>query len=176
MSILAGGVGNLAIGAASLAAALWLAWPTSEAHMNCSLRRRGAAGSPFLLGISLTLIPCAPLTTLLATCASAGSSVQGGLYGVVFGAGAVISPMLVLIPACGGFGRVLREQGEWLLPWLRYGAALVMLLLGARRLILVSEALMFGLLISAGLLLLLAEMRRRRRMVSGRTIWLSKSA
>ncbi len=176
MLILAGGVGNLAIGMASLVAALWLAWPVSGAHGNCSLRRRGDAGSPFLLGISLTLIPCAPLTTLLATCAAAGSSVQGGLYGVFFGAGAVISPMLVLIPACGGFGRVLREQGEWLMPWLRYGAALVMLLLGARRLILVSEALMFGLLISAGLLLLLAEMRRRRRMVSGRTIWLSKSA
>lgn len=177
VSALAGGGGNLVIGVASLVAALWLAWPmAADGHAGCTLRRHGAAGSPFLLGISLTLIPCAPLTTLLATCAAAGSPVQGGLYGAFFGSGAVISPMLVLIPACGGFGRVLREQGEWLMPWLRYGAASVMLLLGARRLGLVSETLMLGLPVVTLLLLLLVGLRKRRRTPSDRTILLRKSA
>lgn len=164
LATLASGIGNFVIGVASLVAAVWLAAARDAGGPGaCSLRRRGEGASPFLLGVSLTLIPCLPLATLLASCAAAGSAVQGGVHGAVFGLGALVSPMLVLIPACGGLGRVLREQAGWIVPWLRYGAAAVLLLLGARRLLLVDLSLALGLSLVALLCLLLLERRRTRR-------------
>lgn len=174
---LAGGLGNLLIGLSGLVAALWLAWPEAGSeHAGCAARRQAATGSPFLLGVALTLIPCAPLTTLLATCA-AGESLSGGaLYGAAFGAGAVITPMLVLIPACGGFGRILREQGAWLAPWIRYGAAAVMLLLAGRRLALFDVDLALGLPAVAVLLLFFVGVRRKTRGKSRRVIPINLAA
>lgn len=138
----AAGFGNLAIGLASLLAAVWLANPDrKELHAGCDRLRTATLASPFLMGISLTLIPCAPLTTLLATCAAGESLLTGGLYGAAFGSGAVLTPMLVLIPAAAGLGKVLRAQAAWLGPWIRYGAALVLLLLGMKRLSLIDPLL-----------------------------------
>ena len=168
---LAGGVGNLVIGLMALLAAVWLIWPTGRSgHSPCRTARRAALMPPFLLGVSLTLIPCAPLTTLLATCAATASPLTGAAYGICFGAGAVISPLLVLIPACGGLGMVLREQAGWLLPGLRYGAALMMLLLAARRFALLGDAIMLGLPTVAVLLLCWRYARLRSRISRPRLI------
>jgi thiol:disulfide interchange protein DsbD len=82
--------------------------------------------------------------------------------------------MLVLIPACGGLGRVLREQVGWIVPWLRYGAATVLLLLGARRLLLIDLSLALGLSLIALLWLLLLE--RRRTMRTARVMLLKQLA
>ncbi|WP_298399650.1 sulfite exporter TauE/SafE family protein [uncultured Azonexus sp.] len=164
LATLASGIGNFVIGVASLGAAVWLAVARDASGTGgCALRRRGAGASPFLLGVSLTLIPCLPLATLLASCAAAGSGLQGGVHGAVFGLGALISPMLVLIPACGGLGRMLREQVGWIVPWLRYCAAAVLLLLGARRLLLVDLSVALGMSLIALLWLLLLEHRRTMR-------------
>jgi thiol:disulfide interchange protein DsbD len=175
LATLSSGIGNFLIGLASLAAAVWLALSRDAGGAgSCALRGRGGGASPFLLGVSLTLIPCLPLATLLASCAAAGSALQGGVYGAVFGLGALVSPMLVLIPACGGLGRVLREQVGWIVPWLRYGAATVLLLLGARRLLLIDLSLALGLSLIALLWLLLLE--RRRTMRTARVMLLKQLA
>lgn len=137
---LAGGFGNGIIGVSALAAALWLAWP-ARAHASCAIQRRSASLSPFTMGAALTLIPCAPLATLLATCAASESLSGGAAYGLAFGLGAVITPMIVLVPAAASLGRLLRSHSPWLLPWIRYGAALVLMSLGLRRLLLVSPEL-----------------------------------
>lgn len=137
---LATGWGNGAIGLASLAAGLVLALPVREGR-HCAVRKMAGRTSPFFLGVALTLIPCAPLATLLATCAAAGSAGQGWVLGSLFGLGTLLSPLLVLIPATGGFGRRLVERNPWLARWLRFGAAAVLILLGARRLALVDPVL-----------------------------------
>lgn len=156
---LAAGVGNFFIGLASLVAALWLAWPSRENHGQCRSMLRGAGTSPFLIGIALTLIPCAPLATLLATCAATGSLLSGALYGAAFGAGALFTPMMFLIPAAGKLGVILKSQGAWLMAWIRYGAASVLTLLGARRLALVDESLAWYFPLVALLFLTLAYLR-----------------
>lgn len=136
---LAGGWGNAAIGLAAIAAGLVLAAPTA-ARPACRVRPLADRLSPLLLGVALTLIPCAPLATLLAACAGAGSAWQGWLLGSIFGLGTLLTPMLVFIPAIGGFARRLIERNPWLAAWLRFGAAVVLLLVGARRLVWLDPA------------------------------------
>jgi sulfite exporter TauE/SafE len=134
-AMLNGGTGNLVIGLASIAAGLWLLRPM-EAHKPCGVMRKAGNTPPLLLGFSLSLTPCAPLASLLAVCAAAGSVGSGMANGVAFGLGAALTPLLVLLPLICAFGAKLRENRDWLTHWIRWGAAAVLVLLGARRILL----------------------------------------
>lgn len=140
VSQLASGLGNLAIALAAIGAATWLAWPRPSHHL-CGTGRVLAGLSPFAIGGALTLIPCAPLATLLASCAMSGSALRGMLFGLLFGAGALVTPMALLIPAAAGFGRHLRQNRVWLTPWLSAGGAAVLFILAKTRMDTVAEGL-----------------------------------
>jgi thiol:disulfide interchange protein DsbD len=131
-----GGIGHLFIGIASVAAGLWLLAPARRTTP-CAAARRGAGTPPFLLGFSLSLTPCAPLASLLAACALSGSTLSGMGYGLAFGLGAALTPLLVLIPLLGLFGAKLREGRPWIVKWVRWGAAGVLVAIGLRRLVMV---------------------------------------
>jgi len=131
---LSGGIGNLFVGLASIAAGLWLLLP-SRRNGSCSAARHGAGTPPFLLGFSLSLTPCAPLASLLAACALSGGAWSGAGYGLSFGLGAALTPLLVIVPLLGWFGQGLREGRQWLGIWLRWGAAAVLVAIGIRRLL-----------------------------------------
>lgn len=164
VSELAAGWGHLAIGLSSLAAALVLLWPRRSTPGTCAPLRRRAALSPLLLGIALTLIPCAPLATLLAACAAGGSAGEGASLGLAFGLGTVLTPLLVLMPASASLGRKLLAENRWLAPWLRGGAAAVLLLLAGRRLLLVlPPAALSAVLVLTALLWLLGWQRRPKQ-------------
>lgn len=156
---LAAGIGNLLIGLSSLFSAIWLSWPS---HRRCNSIRQLHGLSPALLGIGLTLIPCAPLATLLAAAAQGGSTGQGAWFGLLFGSGTLLTPMLVLIPAAAGIGHILRQENAWLVSWLRYGAALVMGLLGMQRIDLFMPGGGLPLLVVSGLIVLLGLQRKKR--------------
>ncbi|HAF44605.1 MAG: cytochrome C biogenesis protein [Sideroxydans sp. GWF2_59_14] len=134
--VMRGGIGNFIIGAASIAAGLWLLRP-GKAHASCDAARNAGGTPPLLLGFSLSLTPCAPLASLLAVCAAAGSVKLGMASGAMFGLGAALTPLLVLLPLIGLLGKHLRENREWLTRWIRWGAAAVLILLGLRRVFLV---------------------------------------
>lgn len=131
---LSGGVGNAFIGLSSIVAGIWLVWPARR-KSPCGVARAGAEAPPFFLGFSLSLTPCAPLASLLAVCALSGGAVNGAGYGLSFGLGAALTPLLVIVPLLGLFGRNLRDGRQWLGQWLRWGAALVLVVIGARRLL-----------------------------------------
>lgn len=131
---LASGVGHLAIGVSSIAAGLYLLRPVRPSAP-CSAKRRGAGAPPFLLGASLSLTPCAPLASLLAACALAGGAGSGLGYGVVFGLGAAVTPLLFLLPALGFVGRQMVGQRLWLAKALKWGAVLILIAMGVRRLL-----------------------------------------
>lgn len=131
---LSGGIGNAFIGVASIAAGLWLLLP-SRLNGGCSAARNAASTPPFLLGFSLSLTPCAPLASLLAACALSGGALPGVGYGLSFGLGAALTPLLVIVPLMGLFGQTLREGRQWLGRWLRWGAAAVLVAIGVRRLL-----------------------------------------
>lgn len=53
-------------------------------------------GGLFLMGYSMALAPCGPLTAVLLAAAATGSATNGALLGLAFGVGAVAVPSLVL--------------------------------------------------------------------------------
>ena len=133
--VMRGGTGNFVIGSASIAAGLWLL-RTAKAHAPCSAARGAGGTPPLLLGFSLSLTPCAPLASLLAVCAAAGSIQWGMANGVAFGLGAALTPLLVLLPLISLLGKHLRDNREWITRWIRWGAAAVLIVLGLRRILL----------------------------------------
>lgn len=133
--VMRGGSGNFVIGAASIAAGLWLLRPGTT-HAPCAASSKTDSTPPLLLGFALSLTPCAPLASLLAVCAAAGSIKLGMASGAMFGLGAALTPLLVLLPLVGLLGRHMRENREWLSRWIRWGAAAVLILLGLRRILL----------------------------------------
>lgn len=150
VKVLADGLGNVVIGLAACLTALLLAAQNSPDHARCGRPGKLAKMPPFALGVALTLIPCAPLATLLATAAAGQAAGQGALLGMIFGLGALLTPMLVLIPASASIAARLRADQPWLADVLRLGAALVLLLIGCRRIASVAPDLAW-----ASLLLLL---------------------
>jgi len=130
-----GGTGNLFIGAASIAAGVWLL-RSANPHRPCNAARNAGTTPPLLLGFSLSLTPCAPLASLLAVCAAAGNIGWGMANGVAFGLGAALTPLLILLPLINLLGKNLRENREWITRWIRWGAAAVLTLLGVRRILL----------------------------------------
>ncbi len=134
-TMLKGGTGNIVIGLASVIAGLWLVH-SAASHQPCGIARNAGRTPPLLLGFSLSLTPCAPLASLLAVCAAAGSTGTGFANGVAFGLGAALTPLLVLLPLVSLFGAKLRENRDWLTRWIRWGAAAVLVLLGLKRLML----------------------------------------
>ena len=130
-----GGSGNLVIGVASIGAGVWLL-RSSRMHPSCAAARGAGGTPPLLLGFSLSLTPCAPLASLLAVCAAAGSIKLGMANGVAFGLGAALTPLLILLPLISLLGKNLRENREWITRWIRWGAAAVLVVLGLRRILL----------------------------------------
>jgi sulfite exporter TauE/SafE len=130
---LSSGIGNAFIGAASIGAGIWLFLPARR-KSPCSAARQGASTPPFLLGFSLSLTPCAPLASLLAICAISGGTLSGAGYGLMFGLGAALTPLLLLLPLLNLFGARMRDSQPWLAQWIRLGAGLVLMLIGIRRL------------------------------------------
>ena len=130
-----GGSGNLVIGFASIGAGVWLL-RSSRMRPSCAAARGAGGTPPLLLGFSLSLTPCAPLASLLAVCAAAGSIKLGMANGVAFGLGAALTPLLILLPLISLLGKNLRENREWITRWIRWGAAAVLVVLGLRRILL----------------------------------------
>jgi len=129
---LRGGTGNAVIGASSILAGIWLL-QSDKQHAPCGTARKAGFTPPLMLGFSLSLTPCAPLASLLAVCAAAGSLQLGMANGIAFGLGAALTPLLILLPLINLFGKSLRENRAWITRWIRWGAAVVLLLLGLRR-------------------------------------------
>lgn len=145
---LGGSLGNAAIGGASVLAGLWLAFrpaagcaiPTASGPLPVRFQpaapQRRDRLPPLFLGAALSLTPCTPLASLLALAANTGVASQGAAYGLAFGLGAAVTPILVLVPLAGRLGRELRADRAWLVRWLVWGAAVVLVALGIRRLLL----------------------------------------
>jgi cytochrome c-type biogenesis protein len=143
---LGGPSGNVLIGGASIVAGLWLlrkpagdacAVPPAPTFQVIHVQRKKTDSlPPLFLGAALSLTPCTPLASLLALAAHAGSAAQGASYGLAFGLGAAMTPILVLVPLAGRLGRELRSGRAWLARWLLWGAAAVLIVLGVRRVLL----------------------------------------
>lgn len=145
---LGGSLGNAVIGGASIVAGLWLLRRPARACAGVPPRltlqttqpirfqKQRDSLPPLFLGAALSLTPCMPLASLLALAANAGSAVQGAGFGLAFGLGAAMTPIIVLVPLAGRLGREIKSGRAWLARWLTWAAAAVLIVLGLRRLLL----------------------------------------
>jgi cytochrome c biogenesis protein CcdA len=125
------GIGHLLIGLASIVAGIWLI-RNRQTQRRCGLSRRQHL-HPLLLGFSLSFIPCAPLAALLTACAAAGSFEQGIAYGFMFGLGAALTPLFIILPLLGRFAQQLRVTQPWLERWLVIFGGSVLVVMGLYR-------------------------------------------
>ncbi|MBF0188253.1 MAG: sulfite exporter TauE/SafE family protein [Magnetococcales bacterium] len=132
---LSGRAGHLAIGGSSIVAGLWL-MVRKERSRCCGPSKSRDALPPFLLGFSMSLVPCAPLASLLALCALGGNGALGAGYGALFGLGTALTPLLMIMPLVGIMSHTMTLERPWLGQWLRMGAGVTLCLLGVRRLML----------------------------------------
>ena len=131
LGLLRGDIGHWLIGLSAIGAGVWLLLPRGS-RRHCG-RLRGERASPFMMGFALSFTPCAPLAALLAAGAAAGDALQGGVYGLLFGLGAALTPLFVVIPLLGTLGRRLQQERPWLGVWLLRLGGTVLMLIGLRR-------------------------------------------
>ncbi len=130
------GIGHIFIGVAAIIAGVWLLFG-QDSHPPCGVRKKLNGAPPMAIGFALSFTPCVPLASLLAACAQANSMTTGVSYGLAFGIGAAVTPMLVVLPLLGKFGQKLRSGRTWIGAWVKYGAAVVLISIGLRRLFVV---------------------------------------
>lgn len=136
LTLIADGLGHWLIGLSAVVAGIWLMLPRNGPR-RCGIARQQRL-SPLSMGFALSFTPCAPLGALLAAAASSGEMWSGMLYGLLFGLGAAFTPLFLVIPLLGRLGHAMRGQHPWLARWLLRGAGMVLITLGAYRLLLAA--------------------------------------
>ncbi|NNJ92354.1 MAG: sulfite exporter TauE/SafE family protein [Gammaproteobacteria bacterium] len=129
---LKGDVGHWLIASTAIFAGVWLVLPRNV-HRRCGMSRNQRL-SPFSMGFALSFTPCAPLAALLAASASTGDILMGAVYGTLFGLGAAITPLFIVIPLLGKLGLKLQQDKPWMGRWLLWLGGAVLILIGLRRL------------------------------------------
>jgi len=135
ITFLNGGIGHWLIGVAAIVSGAWLLWPR-QAHVSCGMRSRTAGASPFFMGFALSFTPCTPLAALLAASAITSDVVLGSVYGFLFGLGAAFTPLFLVIPLLGSFGRAMKLEQPWLGKWLLRLGGIALVVIGIRRILL----------------------------------------
>ena len=98
------------------------------ARRGCQTRCQvvGKRGSLFVLGIASSLVPCPPLAAIFVLAANKGSLLIGTAYGLLYGIGLMLSPMLI---AGGGLAMIsgkIKQEATTFVPYMRGIAMLVM--------------------------------------------------
>ena len=141
---LAGGFGGMLdlqayqnrwMGLLVIAAALAIPITGRNASRTCSCRSlwQKSTNLPLLfLGASTSLVPCAPLAAVLLLAANKGSVLTGIGYGLVFGFGLIISPLMVSSGAVALVSSTVRQKVTWISPYLQGTAMAILFIMGIR--------------------------------------------
>jgi len=108
---------------------------TAGAQKSCNCkgnRKLGRRLSLTLLGASTSLVPCAPLAAVLLLAAHKGSLWTGISYGLVFGSGLLISPLVAAGGSLSLIAGVIRRKVYWIGPYLKGSAMVILLFMGVR--------------------------------------------
>lgn len=135
LDIIEGNLGHWLIGGVSIAAGAFLLYG-HKAAKSCATSRMFQGAPPFALGFVLSFVPCAPLAALLAASALGADPLHGLAMGAVFGLGAALTPLFVVVPLLGHLGREMVNERPQLMRAMRWLGALVLIALGVRRILL----------------------------------------
>ena len=87
------------------------------------------------LGAVTGLTPCPPLAAVLVLAVQSGHPVHGILYGVLFGAGLMLSPMILAGGLLAFVGQRIRQEVKAITPYMHFFAAFIIMGHGLRILI-----------------------------------------
>ncbi len=107
----------------------------AKTKTSCNCRRTGQQGSRLpllLLGASTSLVPCPPLAAILLLSAHKGSVLTGMGYGLVFGAGLIVSPLMAASGSMALISGVIRQKVTWIGPYIQGSAVAILLVMGMR--------------------------------------------
>jgi thiol:disulfide interchange protein DsbD len=100
---------------------------------NCrSSRQRGRRLPLLLLGASTSLVPCPPLVAILLLAAHKGSVLTGISYGLIFGSGLIVSPLMAAGGSMALISGVIKQKVSWIGPYLQGSAMVILLFMGMR--------------------------------------------
>ena len=97
--------------------------PFNSKKKNCG-KHKSKEGSLFVLGIASSLIPCPVLSTVILLSAKNGTVVMGASYGMAYGIGILISPLLIVGGGLSVISGGLKEKIGEFIPVLQIVAAI----------------------------------------------------
>ncbi len=92
----------------------------------------GRGLSLFVLGISTSLVPCPALATVFMLAAEKGVVISGIGYGLVYGMGIIISPLLIAGGVLSLISRRLKIEVRSFIPYLQGLSAMIIIIMGIR--------------------------------------------
>jgi thiol:disulfide interchange protein DsbD len=107
----------------------------SKTKAACNCKRSGQQGrrlSLLLLGASTSLVPCPPLAAVLVLAAHKGSVMTGISYGLLFGSGLMVSPLVAAGGSMALISGVIRRKVAWIGTYLQGSAVAILLIMGLR--------------------------------------------
>jgi len=114
--------------------AIGLSLPFMIKKKSCSGRHStfGKRASLFMLGITTSLIPCPTLAAMTLLAAQKGVILTGAIYGLSFGLGIMISPLII---AGGGIAMIserVKAEVKGFTPYLNGLSILIIIIMGIR--------------------------------------------
>ena len=95
----------------------------------------GKGISLFLLGVSTSLIPCPPLVTMFLLAAKNGSFISGISYGLVYGLGLILSPLIIAGGGITVISKTIKTEVKGFVPYLQGISVVMIVIMGIRILI-----------------------------------------
>jgi len=116
-------------GIALIGAALMLPFMSSS---GCKQQHEtaGKRGSLLLLGMATSLVPCPPLAAILLLAAKEGSWLTGAGYGLLYGTGLMLSPLLIAGGGLALIAKKIRLELAGIKPFLQGAVMLIMIIMG----------------------------------------------
>lgn len=102
------------------------------ARRNCrnNCRQGSKRASLLTLGAATSLMPCPPVLAIIALAAGKGSMVSGMAYGLFYGSGVLISPLIIIGGGLSLISLKLRQEVIGFMPYIRGLAMTIMVLMG----------------------------------------------
>jgi len=118
-----------------IAAALAMPFVSRKTKASCrcqQIRRTGKRLPLIALGASTSLVPCPPMAAILLLAANKGSVFTGITYGLVFGAGLMISPLVAASGSMALISDTIRQKVNWIGPYLQGVSMAIMFGMGLK--------------------------------------------
>jgi thiol:disulfide interchange protein DsbD len=88
--------------------------------------------SLFLIGVSTSLIPCPPLVAMFLLAAKNGSVISGISYGLVYGLGLTISPLIIAGGGLAAISKNIKIEAKSFVPYMKAFSMVMIVFMGIK--------------------------------------------